>query len=249
MRAGKLATRLVALGVAALLACAAVACAESAVAPNHDEPTPPPEATENISVVISDAVILSAHLFGSDNDPVVILSHMRPNDQTAWYAFAQELAAHGYAALTFDFRGYGQSTGREDFATLDDDLSAVIQYMRDRGRTEIFLLGASMGATTSLVVAGDAGVKAVVAISPPAQFDSQDGLAAVPNLRLPKLFVASEGDAPALQFDELYAAAAQPKEQTLYPGNAHGTDLFDPDKNEEAAAVGGRIIDFLDEQR
>ncbi len=249
MRAGKLPARLVALAVAALLACVAVACANSAIAPNHnDEPTPPAN-TENISVVISDDVILSAHLFGRENEPVVILSHMRPNDQTAWYAFAQQLAAQGYAALTFDFRGYGQSTGGKDFETLDDDLNAVIKYMRDRGWTEVFLVGASMGATTSLVVAGDADVKAVVALSPPAEFEGQDALAAVADLRVPKLLVASEGDAPALQFDELYEAAAGPKEETFYPGNAHGTDLFDPEKNEQAAAVSGRIIDFLDEQR
>lgn len=242
--------RLTALFASLLLVSATVACADHAVAPAHDDPTPP-EATENITVFPrgEEDVALSAHLFGSDNDPVVILSHMRPNDQTAWYAYAQELAAHGYAALTFDFRGYGLSTGDRDEDKLDEDLSAVIQYMHDRGRTEIYLVGASMGATTSLVVAGSTGVKAVVAVSPPAKFESQDALAAVPGLHEPKLFIASELDAPTLQFDELYSAAAEPKEQEIYPGNAHGTDLLDPVKNDQAAAVGARIIEFLDDQR
>ena len=173
---------------------------------------------------------------------------MRPNDQTAWFDFARQLSLDGYAALTFDFRGYGESGGDTDYAKLGDDLSAVIRYARGLGKQPIFLVGASMGATTSLVVAESADVDAIVAVSPPAQFDSQDALQAVPTLNRPKLFIASEEDAPTLDFDDLYEAAAEPKEEQLYAGNAHGTDLFDASKNAEAAAVGPRILRFLQEQ-
>jgi pimeloyl-ACP methyl ester carboxylesterase len=241
--------RLTALFASLLLLCATVACAEHAVAPARDEPTPPDD-TENVSVVISGDVILNGRLFGGDNKPTVILTHMRQNDQTVWFPYAEQLVQHGYAALTFDFRGYGMSTGNQDYDKLDEDLSAVIQYMvTGRKRNEIYLVGASMGATTALVVAGANNVKAVVAVSPPAKFESQDALATVPGLHASKLFIASELDAPALQFDELYGAAAEPKEKELYPGKLHGTDLLDPVKNDQAAAVGARIIKFLDEQR
>ena len=229
-----------------VLATLAAACADKAVAP-VDEITPSGD-TENVYIVVDDEVILNGRLFGPQNEPLVILSHMRPNDQTAWFAFAQELAGDGYAALTFNFRGYGDSTGDQDFDALDDDLLAVIRYMRDRGKTRIFLVGASMGATTSLVVAAQEDVAAVVALSPPARFGDQDALAAVPDLRVPKLLLASEGDAPALSFAELVAAAAEPKEQELYEGNAHGTDLLQTGKNENADAVRARILRFLEEQ-
>ncbi len=240
--------RLAALFGSLLLVGTLTACAEHAVAPNHDVATPPQD-TENVSVVISGDVILNGRLFGGDNEPAVILTHMRQNDQTAWFDYAKELAARGYAALAFDFRGYGLSTGDQDEDKLDEDLTAVIQYMHDRGRDEIYLVGASMGATTALVVAGENDVKAVVVISPPAKFESQDALAAVPSLRAPKLFIASELDAPTLQFDELYAAAGEPKEQEVFPGKLHGTDLLDPLKNDQAAAVGDLITEFLDSQR
>ena len=240
--------RLVALFGSLLLVGTLSACAENAVAPNHDVATPPKD-TENVSVVISGDVILNGRLFGGDNEPTVILTHMRQNDQTAWFDYAKELVAHGYAALAFDFRGYGLSTGDQDEDKLDEDLSAVIQYMHDRGRDEIYLVGASMGATTSLVVAGENNVKALVVISPPAKFESQDALAAVPGLRAPKLFIASELDAPTLQFEELYSAAGEPKEEEILAGNLHGTDLLDPLKNDQAAAVRDQIIDFLDDQR
>jgi len=233
--------------VTLLVASVTVACAGSVVAPRDD--VTPPSDTENVSVVISGDVILNGRLFGGENDPAVILTHMRLNDQTAWFDYAQELADHGYAALTFDFRGYGLSTGDQDYDKLDEDLTAVIEYLRDRGKDDVYLVGASMGATTSLVVAGPASVNAVVAISPPAEFESQSAITAVPTLEAPKLFLVSEEDAPTLQFDALFEAAAEPKEEELYPGNLHGTDLMDPTKNEGAAVVANRIIDFLDDQR
>jgi alpha-beta hydrolase superfamily lysophospholipase len=224
-----------------VLAAVAVACAQKAVAPEDSQT---PLAGVNEYIVSADNVILNGRLFGAENDTVVILSHMRPNDQTAWFDFAEELAREGYAALTFNFRGYGDSQGDQDFDKLDDDLAAVIGYMRDRGKERIFLIGASMGGATSLVVAAQEEVDGVVAISAPARFEEQDALAAVPNVTEPKLFIASVDDEAALQFDDLVAAAAEPKESESYPGKDHGTDLF---QGERAAAVRERILRFLDE--
>src|SRR3990172_2057722 len=229
-----------------LLAVGAAACANQAVAPAHDLTALPPD-TETLGIVSGD-IVLTGRLFGADNDTVVILVHMRQNDQTAWFPFAQELAGAGYAALTFNFRGYADSGGSQDYGKLDEDLEAVINYMRDRGKQRIFLIGVSMGATTSLVLGEREDVAGIVAISPPAKFDSQDALDAAPRVTSPKLFLASEHAPPALDFDSLFGAAAEPKEEELYPGIAHGTDLFDPSKNAEAASVGERILQFLEEQ-
>ena len=231
---------------AALLAPLAIACAQKAVAPEHT--ITPISGTENIGIVSTDEVVLRGRLFGAQNDVVVILSHMRPNDQTAWFDFAGELADAGYAALTFDFRGYGESVGNQDFAMLDDDLAAAVRYMRDRGKQQIFLVGASMGGTTSLVVASQADVDGVVSISAPAEFEGQNALEAVPNITVPKLFIASEGDeAAVLSLGELLEATGAPKDSEVYPGNAHGTNLFLPDESESSAAVRQRILAFLDQ--
>lgn len=236
-------SRLLPLAGVLLLTVLAVACANKAVAP-EDQFTPQ-AGTENAYIVTEDGVVLNGRLFGAANDSVVILTHMRPNDQTAWFDFAQVLEHEGYAALTFNFRGYGDSQGNKDTSKLDDDLKGVLRYMRDRGMKRIYLVGASMGATTSLVVAAQENVQAVVAISPPARFEDQDALAAVPNVAEPKLLIASEEDKAALEFDDLVAAAARPKEIETYTGNAHGTDLF---MSEHAAALQDRILSFLREQ-
>jgi pimeloyl-ACP methyl ester carboxylesterase len=235
------------LVVALTLASLLLACGDDPIVPERPHSTPPSD-TENVYIVISDDVILNGRLFGAENDPLVILTHMQPNDQTAWFDFARELADEGYAALTFDFRGYGDSSGSQDFDRLDDDLSAVIDYMRDRGREEIVLLGASMGATASLVVAQDEQVTGVVALSPPARFEGQDAVEATSALTLPTLILASEEDAPTLLLDDIREAASASVASELVPGTAHGTDLLLPALNDQAGVIRERILEFLEER-
>lgn len=227
-----------------LLLAFVAACGDTAV--TRFEPTfTPGTETEMVSIVLSeDEIVLRGHLFGGENHVGVILSHMQPNDQSAWFEFAQSLADQGYAALTFDFRGYGDSEGEKDFSTLDEDLKEALRFMRDdRGFSQIFLIGASMGGTTSLVVAAEEDVVGVVAISAPAQFEDQDALSAVPNISEPKLFIASEDDTAAmLSLMEFEEAAEEPSESKQYPGNAHGTNLL---QSEHSTRFGLAIEQFL----
>jgi alpha-beta hydrolase superfamily lysophospholipase len=232
---------------AALLVPLAVACGQEASAP-EDEITPSFSETENVYIVSADDVILNGRLFGPANEVAVILSHMQPNDQTAWFEFAEELADAGYAALTFNFRGYGDSGGDQEFEKLDDDLAAAVRYLHDRGKRQVFLIGASMGGTTSIVVAAQADVEGVVAISAPAEFEGQNALEAVPNVTVPKLFIASEGDElAALSIEQMLEATGEPKDSEIYPGIAHGTNLFLPAQSQSSAAIRQRILAFLDE--
>jgi len=233
------------LGSLALAALAA-ACADTAVAPSHESNGDAGD-SENVYIVAEADIILNGHLFGRDNDTLVVLTHMRPNDQSAWFEFAEELADNGFAALTFDFRGFGESDGDEDFDELDDDLRVVMEYMRARGWTDILLVGASMGGTAALVVAAEESVLGVVSVSSPAEFEAQNALAAAPAITAPKLFIAAEEDTAAvLSLDELVAAAGQPKESQLYPGNDHGTNLL---AGESADAFRTLVLNFLREHR
>lgn len=235
-----------AVACALLLSVLAAACAGKAVAP-EDEIIVTPHNTENVGVVvIEDEIVLSGRLFGAQNEVLVILSHMVRSDKTAWFGFAEKLADNGYAALAYDFRGNGDSEGDEDYEKLDDDLSAVMRYMRERGWLEVFLVGASMGGTASLVVAAGQDVAGVVAISAPAEFDEQDALEAVARITAPKLFIASEDDtAVMISLDEFLEATGEPKESQTYAGDAHGTNLLQRDQSEHVDAVEDRILQFL----
>jgi len=189
-------------------------------------------------------VTLSGRVFGHGATGV-ILAHMRPADQTAWFPFATRLAAtNAYTVLTFDFRGFGESGGDKDFDHVDTDLMAAYDYMRAQlGISQIYLVGASMGGTAAIVVAARVPVAGVVSISSPAQFQTMDALAAVPDIRAPKLFVSSEDDVPATRSqEELWAAAPDPKDMHTYAGDAHGTNIL---QSEAGPDLEQRLIAFL----
>ena len=95
-------------------------------------PTPPSGVSQAVSFQTADGLTIHGHLFGS-GEKLVILCHMRPSDQTSWYGFAEELAKAGYSALTFDFRGYGESEGKKELSKIDLDVEAAIASMREQG--------------------------------------------------------------------------------------------------------------------
>jgi len=190
------------------------------------------------------SVSLGAHVFGHGSTGV-ILAHMRPADQTAWFPYAAMLAASGrYTVLTFDFRGFGESSGDKDFDMVDVDVTAAYEYMRDQLHIDkVFLVGASMGGTASLVVATRVPVAGVVTVSAPGEFPPLDAVTAVADVRAPKLFITSKDDVPQARSQEtMFAAAPEPKDQQVYDGNAHGTDLL---QGPHAREVEQRISDFL----
>ncbi len=189
-------------------------------------------------------VQLSGHVFGSGTTGVV-LAHMRPADQTAWYPFAQSAAATGrFTVLTFDFRGYGASGGAKEFEHLDADLSAALAYMKTTLNVDrVFLVGASMGGTAAMVVGAREPVAGIVSISSPAQFETLDALSAEPEILGPQLFISSEDDVPAHRsLDQLVKAAKEPVDQQVYDGDAHGTDIF---AGPHASDITQRLIAFL----
>ncbi len=190
------------------------------------------------------AIVLSGRIFGR-GPAGVILVHGRPADQTAWFPFATELAATGrYTVMTFNFRGYPGSTGEKEFDHIDTDLLAAYDFMRSQlNMSKIFLVGASMGGTASLAVGAERNVAGVVSISTLETFPPLDALQAADQVTAPKLFVTSKDDVPQEKTEEqLWADAPDPKEQQIYEGDAHGTDLFESPHADELSAL---VIDFL----
>ena len=237
---------------ALLLAVLASGCAGSEMTngePNGEATIVHPGDAEAFGVPFEDddgtVITLRGHFYGPLNEVGVILSHMLPSDQSAWSEFAEELAEEGYAVVTFDFRGFGETDGEKELSKLDEDLSLVVGALRDRGKQQIFLIGASMGGTTSLVVAAREDLAGVVAVSAPAQFEDQDALAAVASITEPKLFIASEDDtAAAASLAALIRASGEPKDEQIYTGDRHGTNLL---QGEHAAAIRELILAFLRE--
>ncbi len=181
--------------------------------------------TESFST--DDGVTLSGTLYGS-GDTVALLAHMRPTDQTSWTQFAQRVAAEGYAAFTFDFRGYGESGGQKTPNLIDKDVRAAIGFLRGRGFTNNVLIGASMGGVACAKNTKEANVNGLALISSPRTFESLEITGDdLTGLNYAKLFAASEDDEPYVtEIRTMHSWAAAPKSIALYTGNAHGTDIF-----------------------
>ncbi len=234
----------------ALFVALSAACNSSSAPEGSDatrvpaQRTPGPSGTLSVGFVTrGDSTVLDGHIFGDENPVLVILSHMRPNDQTAWFPFAEELVDAGYAVLTFDFRGYGNSLAAKDDGKLDEDLAAALNFMRVRDRERIFLVGASMGGTASMIVAAQEEVSGVISISSPSEFQGHDARKAVGDIEEPLLLLASEDDAAArISLVELLDASGDSAETDVYSGGEHGTDMF---LGENANAVRERIFQFL----
>src|SRR5580692_5825304 len=123
---------------------------------------------DHVSFTTSDGVVLRGHLYGSGSTGI-ILAHMYPADQSDWTDFAQVLAAHGYQALTFDFRGFTESEGKSGTEFAGTDLLAAYQFMRPRV-SHIFIAGASLGAEAAILIAAREDVAGIILISVPTSF-------------------------------------------------------------------------------
>jgi esterase/lipase len=191
-----------------------------------------------------DGFLLEGKIYGA-GPKAVILAHMYPAGQSSWAGFARKLAGDGYQALTFNFRGYGGSEGAKDIALIDRDVRGAVRYMTNkRGAASIVLIGASMGGTASLIAAVKVSVAGVVTLSAPVEFKGLDASKAVSAVTAPKLFIASQNDpsGAAAAAQTLFAAAADPRDIQIIPGDAHGTDILSGPKGAE---VEHAILRFL----
>jgi alpha-beta hydrolase superfamily lysophospholipase len=190
----------------------------------------------------TDGVALHGRLFGAG--PVaVVLAHMYPADQRSWQPFAETLAAEGYTALTFDFRGYGNSAGKKEIAKIDQDVEGAVQYLRGRGARGIFLIGASMGGTATLKVASRQRFLGVAALSAPTEFQGLEALSQMGKLQTPVLLIAAENDKAANKAAaDLFKAAPRNRLLEIYQGGDHGTDLL---SGKYGSFVKDRLLGFL----
>lgn len=196
---------------------------------------------EHVSFTTSDGVLLRGHLYGSGSTGV-ILAHMYPADQSDWTDFAKVLAAHGYQALTFDFRGFTESEGQSGTEYAGTDLLTAYRFLRPRV-SRIFIAGASLGAEAAILVAAREDVAGIILISTPTSFGGLEVTESIRHVRAPILFVTSADD-PLVrgQPEILYGLARAPKSIEVYPGRAHGTAiLFGP----HGAELRARMLRFI----
>ena len=212
-------------------------------------PVPAPQKSTGVSFTTDDGIELKGRVFGQ-GDTGVVLSHMFPGEQRSWWAFAGRLAESGYVTLTFNFRGYGEgaegSSGEKEIKLIYQDVRAAVKFLEDRGASEVFLVGASMGGTASLKVAGhsEGSVAGVVSLSAPLDFK---GLSVRDDrVRVPALLIATEGDGSAMESIRRMVeggVVTEAAQRVIYDKTGdHGTDILNGENGADAAS---KILAFL----
>jgi alpha-beta hydrolase superfamily lysophospholipase len=99
----------------------------------------------------------------------IVVLHGAGSCKENHYDFARAAISSGYAALSFDQRGHGESEGPMDGRAIGDVVSMATLLRRELGRPDapIALRGSSMGGYLALQAAAGATAGAVVAICPP----------------------------------------------------------------------------------
>ena len=205
-----------------------------------------------IGLKTSDDVQIMAKQFG-EGEPVVILAHQGTTgaNQRDWEAFARLLAGRGCSAATLDFRGRGQSKGDMTSTNLlIRDMRALIDRLQEDGYQRFVCMGASMGGSTCLRAAVEYDLEGLVVIG--SLMSNGDPTTTSPEelaaLAMPKLFITTENDRyepiPAAVKD-MYEIAQDPKQFSVFPGEAHGTEMFDQPYGEEFTAELVAFVEML----
>jgi alpha-beta hydrolase superfamily lysophospholipase len=177
----------------------------------------------------SDKALLNGVAIG-EGDTAVVLAHGNPSQLCDWVPYAKELAARGYLALAFDFRGLGNSRVQlgERAGRVDLDLEAASKQARKRGADRVFLMGGSYGGAAVLWAGAEMNdLAGIVDLSGPTSLFNAIGLA--PKVTAPLLVLTSRHDSVVSPQDsrELVAAAgSQDKQVAVYPGNWHAQSLL-----------------------
>jgi alpha-beta hydrolase superfamily lysophospholipase len=166
-----------------------------------------------------------------------------------WREFAWLTAAQGLMALTYQWRDCGPSGPTDEAELIQNfvnDARGAINFVRAQGAEEIILAGASLGGLASAKLAIESEATGIIVFASPLQIPGWDFEieAAELNTNIPKLFLTAENDrVVSLNSSRaLYDLAADPKQWQTYPGNAHGTDLFETEIGDEVQL---RILDFI----
>ncbi len=204
--------------------------------PTRDAPTltpPPTQATLPMLFSGADGLVLRGTLYGAPvrPAPAVLLLHMEGGSRADWGTLPEALQAAGYAALTVDLRGHGETGGAVDWALAQQDVASVLAQVATLPGVDgrVTVIGAGIGANLGLnACAGSAACAGAVLLSAGLDYAGITAAEGVAQLGArPLLTVAADNDAnnPADSVT-LDGMAAGEHRLILVPIPSHGTDML-----------------------
>ena len=201
---------------------------------------------EDVRIPAADGMLLAATVYRASSDYAagLLLLHGLGSNRQAWEPLAFQARQAGFTILAVDLRGHGESTrspngeavthrrfGPEDWQRVSGDVATAKAALLGFGADpdNIAFIGADIGANLALqCAAADAGVEAVVLLSPALSQNGIDAERAIESYgNRPCLLVCAEGDSyAALSCATLKKQAPGFIDLQMYAGSAHGTDLL-----------------------
>lgn len=218
---------------------------------------------QTVTITSADGVKLVGSFFeaANPNSPALLLLHQWQSDRHSFDDFATRMQAKGFAVLSIDGRGFGESTKKADGSTVtagrtDADAKAMlgdvgtafdyVSKQKNVDPTKVGIVGASYGSSLAIIYAADNPKVAAVALLSPG-FNYFGNMQTEPAVRKygdrPLYLLASSKDKESLEAVERLNPIVGERAkygQTIHPEKeaGHGTSLL---------AVGGteELIDFF----
>ena len=183
----------------------------------------------------------------NNSTPSVILLHMLGRDRSTWNEFAQDLSHRGYAVLSVDLRGHGESIKQgnatisyqsfvpDDFKNMTLDVKAAKEFLireKNANPYKVSIIGASIGANIALnYAASDHSVKSVILLSPGLDYMGVTTLAPITQYKNPIYIAAAEGDSQSAKDSQTLCQKIMCHEniRIFEKTDSHGTNMFSND--------------------
>jgi pimeloyl-ACP methyl ester carboxylesterase len=207
---------------------------------------------ERVTFTSNDGVLLVGSYFtpqsGINNStPSVILLNMIGRDRSTWNEFAQDLSHRGYAVLSVDLRGHGESIRKNnstisyqsfvpnDFKNMTLDVKAAKEFLigeKNANPYKVSIIGASIGANIALnYAASDHSIKSVILLSPGLDYMGVTTLAPITQYKNPIYIAAAEGDSQSANDSRTLCQKITCHEniRIFEKTDSHGTDMLSND--------------------
>lgn len=178
------------------------------------------------------------------NSPGVLLLHQWQSDRHSFDDFAKQMNAAGFAALSIDGRGFGESTKKADGSTVTAertndavnamlmDVAAAFDFLSKQQNVDphrVGICGASYGSSLAIIYSAENPRVAAIALLSPGldYFGNMQTEPAVKKYgRRPLFLVAAEDDPDSAEAVKTLGSLNVNYQQKIYPSGGHGTALF-----------------------
>jgi hypothetical protein len=154
----------------------------------------------------------AGHVYGQ-GETAIILANMSSGGETQWDPFVQALDKDRFTIITFNYL-------RPDYMGASQDVSTVLERLRQVGYKRVVCIGASLGVTACGSIPLAPEMVGMVMIAGP-------NYGQPVTASYPKLFIAAADDPWSRDTENAYKTSSEPRQLVIYQATGiHGTGLF-----------------------